>query len=91
MKKYYFIAGMPRSGSTLLSAILDQNPKIHAGPASPVLSSMITLHSHMTSSEYYVAYPKEDQMLKAVGAIMDNFYSDIDKPIIIDKDLATNC
>jgi sulfotransferase len=32
----HFISGLPRSGSTLLSAILQQNPKIHASVTSPL-------------------------------------------------------
>ena len=36
MKQYYFISGLPRSGSTLLSAILRQNPDFYADIASPV-------------------------------------------------------
>jgi len=31
MRKYNFISGLPRSGSTLLSSILDQNPKFQTG------------------------------------------------------------
>lgn len=31
----HFISGLPRSGSTLLSAILRQNPRFHAGMTSP--------------------------------------------------------
>lgn len=33
---YHFISGLPRSGSTLLSALLLQNPRFHAGISSPV-------------------------------------------------------
>ena len=29
-KTYHFITGLPRSGSTLLTAILKQNPRFHA-------------------------------------------------------------
>ena len=36
MKQYYFISGLPRSGSTLLSGILKQNPEFYADIASPV-------------------------------------------------------
>ncbi len=36
MTKYHFISGLPRSGSTLLAAILRQNPHFHAGMTSPV-------------------------------------------------------
>jgi hypothetical protein len=32
----HFISGLPRSGSTLLSAILKQNPRFHAGMTGPV-------------------------------------------------------
>lgn len=41
--KYRFISGLPRSGSTLLSAILSQNPRIVAGMTSPVggITSML--------------------------------------------------
>ena len=39
-KTYYFMAGLPRAGSTLLSAILNQNPRIYSGPSSPVTSIM---------------------------------------------------
>ena len=32
----HFISGLPRSGSTLLAAILRQNPRFHAAMSSPV-------------------------------------------------------
>jgi len=35
-KTFHFISGLPRSGSTLLSAILRQNPRFYAGMTSPV-------------------------------------------------------
>ncbi len=38
MSQYHFIAGLPRSGSTLLAAILRQNPIISAGISSPALN-----------------------------------------------------
>ncbi|NBR76993.1 MAG: hypothetical protein EBT73_06670 [Actinobacteria bacterium] len=30
MKEFFFISGLPRSGSTLLSGILRQNPEFYA-------------------------------------------------------------
>lgn len=36
-KKYYFISGLPRSGSTLLANILAQNPRFHATATSGIL------------------------------------------------------
>lgn len=37
-RRVHFISGLPRSGSTLLSALLRQNPRFHAGMSSPVAS-----------------------------------------------------
>jgi len=34
--KAHFISGLPRSGSTLLAALLRQNPRFHAAMTSPV-------------------------------------------------------
>ena len=36
-----FLAGLPRTGSTVLSAVLSQNPDIYAGTNSPVCQLMI--------------------------------------------------
>jgi sulfotransferase len=85
MKQYYFMAGMPRSGSTLLSSILNQNPRFYSGPSTPVLSTMITTDTHLHQDELYTAFPKPEQLKKIVGSIIDGYYSDIDKPVIIDK------
>lgn len=38
MKRFHFITGLPRSGSTLLSTILNQNPRFTAGISSPLQS-----------------------------------------------------
>jgi len=38
-----FISGLPRSGSSLLAALLLQNPALHAGITSPVGSLVATM------------------------------------------------
>lgn len=38
VSKIHFISGLPRSGSTLLAAILRQNPRLHASISGPVFS-----------------------------------------------------
>lgn len=85
MKTYYFMGGMPRSGSTLLSSILNQNPRFYSGPSSPVLGTMINIEHSLKNDELYKAFPKEKQLKKVVGSIIDGYYSDIDKPVVIDK------
>ena len=51
MHQYYFISGLPRSGSTLLSAILKQNPKFHADISSPLESITGTSIDIITDSQ----------------------------------------
>jgi len=34
------MAGLPRSGSTLLKSLLNQNPEVHTEPVSPVMELM---------------------------------------------------
>ena len=87
-KKFYFMAGLPRAGSTLLSTLLNQNPRFYSGPSSPVLGSMYNAHENFIGNELYTGYPKPDAVNKIIGSIIDNWYYDIDKPVVIDKNRA---
>lgn len=51
MKEFYFISGLPRSGSTLLSAILRQNPDFYADISSPVQGLVGSAINVITGSE----------------------------------------
>ena len=68
MKTFYFMAGLPRSGSTLLSSILNQNPRFYSGPSSPVLGAMYAVEETFTSNELYTGYPKPDQAIEVIGS-----------------------
>jgi sulfotransferase len=82
------MAGLPRSGSTLLSAILSQNPTIHAGPSSPVVSCMHALDGMLKKDELYRAYPKPKQAEQMIQGLISGYYGDIDRPVVIDKNRA---
>jgi sulfotransferase len=84
-KTYYFMAGLPRSGSTLLSSLLNQNPRIHSGPSSPVTGLMLLLEQQLSSDELFLAYPKPQQAARIIASTLENYYSDVEKPVIIDK------
>jgi sulfotransferase len=79
------MSGLPRSGSTLLSSILNQNPKIYSGPSSPVVPTMLTLEKSFSNDELFLAFPKPEQAARIISSVIQNYYSDVDKPIIIDK------
>jgi sulfotransferase len=85
MKKFFFMSGLPRSGSTLLSSILNQNPEVYSSPNSPMCGMMVNLERSLIASEQYNAFPKPQVMSRTIMGVLDNYYSDIDKPFIIDK------
>ena len=39
-KQFYFLSGLPRSGSTVLAAILNQHPDVHTSSTSGLLDVM---------------------------------------------------
>ena len=82
------MAGLPRSGSTLLSTLLNQNPRFYSGPSSPVLGTMYSAHEYFISNELYTGYPKPDAVNKIIESIIENWYYDVEKPIVIDKNRA---
>ena len=74
-KKYYFMSGLPRSGSTLLSNFHNQNPEIYSGgPSSPVLGVMVGAHENFLTNELYLGYPKPDQANEVIGSVIKNLH-----------------
>ena len=87
-KTFYFMAGLPRSGSTLLSSILNQNPRFYSGPSSPVLGAMYAVEENFSNNELYTGYPKPNQVREIIGSIPHHFYSDVQQPVVFDKNRA---
>jgi sulfotransferase len=84
-KRYAFLAGLPRSGSTLLSSILNQNPIIHSGANSPMFGMMMTLENGIMSTQQFNAYPKPQVVPSMIYGLLESFYSDRSESLIIDK------
>ena len=84
-KTYYFMSGLPRSGSTLLSSILNQNPRFHSGPSSPVVGTMITLENSLSNDELFLGYPKPEQAKEIISSVLSQYYGDRQEPVIFDK------
>lgn len=83
MKEYYFIAGLPRSGSTMLSAILKQNPLFHADVLSPLAQITASTVDYMTVSHNNVELTT-DRRTTLLQYIFEGYYNCISKPIIFD-------
>ena len=87
-KKFYFMAGLPRAGSTLLSTLLNQNPRFYSGPSSPVLGAMYSVHDNFQGNELYTGYPKPERVNEIIGSVIKHWYSDVEQEVIIDKNRA---
>jgi sulfotransferase len=83
MKEFFFISGLPRSGSTLLSAILRQNPKFYADISSPVQSLVASTINVITGSEsnHLIDEDKRKHILKS---IFNAFYDTVEQPTVFD-------
>jgi sulfotransferase len=84
MKEYYFMSGLPRSGSTLLCAILRQNPEFYTDIGSKVNSLVINAINDITASPQFFSM-EEMQIKNLIYGIFDGFYKHIEKPIIFDN------
>ena len=73
----HFISGLPRSGSTLLSALLRQNPHVHAAMTSPVGSLVQSLLRGMSQENEGAVFIDDDQRERVLKAAVDAFYADI--------------
>ena len=86
MKQFYFMSGLPRSGSTLLTALLNQNPNIHASTNSPLLDTIHYTEEYLLkNSEQYKANPKPERAHKVLSSIPNNYYFNTPENIIVDK------
>ena len=73
----HFISGLPRSGSTLLSAILRQNPRLHAGMSSPVANLIISLLGVMGARGEWVTQFDDDQRQNVLKSMAEGYYRNI--------------
>jgi len=84
-KTYHFMAGLPRSGSTVLSAILNQNPDVYSSPQTDLLGLLYELESSIPEYESYRAGLFLSGYDNVIKQAPNNFYHSINKPVIIDK------
>ena len=88
-KTLHFLSGLPRSGSTVLAAILNQNPKTRVSTTSGLVHALTglaeTWHREPMLKDND---PEMKKLAKTMAGTIDAFYSDFDQPIVIDKNRA---
>ena len=85
-KTLHFLSGIPRSGSTVLAAILNQNPMTHVSTTSGLVHALDglanTWHSAGLLNEND---PERTKLAQTMRGAIDAFYEDEPAPVIIDK------
>ncbi|MFC0349803.1 sulfotransferase family protein [Undibacterium danionis] len=84
-RHYHFITGLPRSGSTLLAALLLQNPRFHAGMSSPVGSFVNSILSLVSAGSEFSSQVNTDQRKNLLCGLFNSYYqTESDKDVIFD-------
>jgi len=83
MKEFFFISGLPRSGSTLLSAILRQNSEFYADISSPVQGLVTSTINVITNSESNQLID-EDRRKHILKSIFNAFYETVKPNTVFD-------
>src|SRR5580693_5415515 len=79
----HFISGLPRSGSTLLAAILRQNPRFHAGMTSPVGAMYMALEGAMSRRSEAAVFIEDDQRRHVLSGLFTSYYHAIHKEKLV--------
>ena len=83
-KKIFFLAGFPRSGNTLLTSILNQNPDIGCTPNSITLEIYKELFL-LKKMDVFVNYPDHKSLDNVLDAAYSAYYKDWNFKYIIDR------
>jgi len=84
-KQIHFISGLPRSGSTLLCNILNQNPDFHATSTSGILDIILAIRNQWENLSVFKAAPNKAGKAAVVNSILHNYVSIVDRPVYFDK------
>jgi sulfotransferase len=89
LKQYFYLAGLPRTGSTILGEILNQNINIHVSPASPLSEVFYDVVTKWQQNDNTLkAYKHDDQLPNVLKGIRDGMYKHRPESTIFDKSWA---
>jgi sulfotransferase len=73
-RTFHFISGLPRSGAALLAALLQQNPRFHAGVCSPVGALMSAWLQRFSAGSEYGPVLTRAQRQRLLRGLFDSYY-----------------
>jgi sulfotransferase len=85
MKSLLFLSGLPRTGTTVLSSILNQNPNVHCTSTSGLLDLLSGVNYVYNEVSNRSLEFNEYQLKNIFKSIATGYYLHINQPIVIDK------
>lgn len=85
MKNFVMLSGLPRSGSSVLSSMLNQHPDIFASTTSPVVDLLEIVMNNWSNISAALINPNSKQKANIIKGMINGAYEHIEQPMIIDK------
>ena len=90
MKQFYFISGLPRSGSTLLCSLLNQNPQFQASISGPLARFTRAIIEQSSDQGGYRFQCPESKRKELILNLFDTYYNTEDKYVFFDTNRGWN-
>ena len=87
-KTYHMITGLPRSGSTLLTAIFKQNPRFHSSISDGFATAIPTALEACQSGPGTKSQFSNERKRDLVESMFDGFYKQVDKEVVFNTNRA---
>jgi sulfotransferase len=84
MASIHFISGLPRSGSTLLAALLRQNPRFEAGMSGPLAGLVGAVLGEMSARNDFSVFIDDVKRERILHGLFDSYYADCTAEVIFD-------
>lgn len=90
--RFLGVAGLPRSGSTLLCQLLAEHPDVYSeGHSSPLCSALLRMRHGISDDDFFLAQLDVDfersyaHLKSATLGFVRGWYHDCAKPVVVDK------
>lgn len=87
MRKLCFLSGLPRSGSTLLAALLRQNPRVHAHMSSPLSGMLDAMVAEMSAGEF-AEFIDDERRWNVLRGVVEGYYASVPQDVVFDTSRA---
>ena len=83
-KRIFFLCGMPRSGNTLFTSIMNQNPDVAVTANSPTLEIIKDIH-RFKQTDVFQNFPDEVSLDNVIKEVFNLYYKNWNYEVIIDR------